>query len=69
MSDLDRQILLLRSCQLITEPEVKSLCSKAMEILMEESNVQRVSAPVTICGDIHGQFYDLLELFKIGGKE
>jgi hypothetical protein len=29
-------------------PQVKALCAKAMEILMEESNVQRVDAPVTV---------------------
>jgi len=67
-SDLDRQIAILRRCELIKESEVKTLCAKAREILVEESNVQRVDAPVTICGDIHGQYYDLVELFKVGGE-
>ncbi|OEH79174.1 protein phosphatase catalytic subunit [Cyclospora cayetanensis] len=66
MSSLDRQIEQLRRCECIPEREVKALCAKAKEILVEESNVERVDVPVTICGDIHGQFYDLLELFRVG---
>lgn len=41
---------------------------QAKEILSKESNVQEVRCPVTVCGDVHGQFHDLMELFKIGGK-
>ncbi|CAN6696663.1 unnamed protein product [Malus baccata var. baccata] len=38
---------------------VRVLCEKAKEILMEESNVQPVKSPLTVCGDVHGQFHDL----------
>uniref|UniRef100_A0A453IVB2 Serine/threonine-protein phosphatase n=1 Tax=Aegilops tauschii subsp. strangulata TaxID=200361 RepID=A0A453IVB2_AEGTS len=65
---LDAQIEQLLQCRPLAEQEVKALCEKAKEILMEESNVQPVKSPVTICGDIHGQFHDLVELFRIGGK-
>ena len=47
---------------------MKVLCERVRCILMEESNIQPVSSPVTICGDIHGQFWDLLELLRKGGK-
>ncbi|XP_078429915.1 serine/threonine-protein phosphatase PP2A catalytic subunit isoform X1 [Wolffia australiana] len=66
--NLDEQISQLMQCKPLSEQEVRVLCEKAKEILMEESNVQPVKSPVTICGDIHGQFHDLAELFKIGGK-
>lgn len=45
-----------------------SILLQAKEILSKESNVQEVKCPVTVCGDVHGQFHDLMELFRIGGK-
>jgi len=58
----------LKRCEFIKESEVKALCTRAKEILLEESNVQFIQSPVTICGDIHGQFFDLTELFQVGGE-
>lgn len=58
-SDLDRQIEQLRRCDIIKESEVKALCAKAREILVEESNVQRVDSPVTV-GFIQAFDYCLL---------
>ena len=52
----------------LTEHDLKILCDKLKEILCEESNVQPVDAPVIVCGDIHGQFYDLLNIFQEGGQ-
>jgi hypothetical protein len=65
--DVDKQInQLIEKEQILTESEIKILCEKAKEILSREDNVQKVNAPVTICGDVHGQFHDLLELFRLG---
>eukprot|EP00038_Savillea_parva_P019915 m.29656 g.29656 ORF g.29656 m.29656 type:complete len:304 (-) comp4615_c0_seq1:39-950(-) len=66
--DLDSQIERLRQCQTIEQHEVEQLCFKARELLATEANMQPVDSPVTLCGDIHGQFYDLKELFKHGGQ-
>ncbi|KAI8897790.1 Serine/threonine-protein phosphatase 2A catalytic subunit beta isoform [Globomyces pollinis-pini] len=66
--ELDSWINQLKSCKQLSEEQVNQLCEKAKEILIQESNVQQVQTPVTVCGDVHGQFYDLLELFKVGGE-
>lgn len=47
--DVDRFVDRLKRCEPLKESEVKMLCQKALELLVEESNVQRVDAPVTVC--------------------
>lgn len=54
---------------MLAEPLIEAICAKAKELLMKESNVVHISAPVTVVGDIHGQFFDMLEIFKIGEKK
>lgn len=67
-SNLDECIeRILTKRELLPEPVISILCHKVKELLVRESNVVHISAPVTVVGDIHGQFYDLLEVFKIGG--
>ena len=67
VANLDVWIEKLTKCQPLEEKDVKTLCDKAKEILSKESTVQELKCPVTVCGDVHGQFYDLMELFRIGG--
>jgi hypothetical protein len=46
--DLDRQIGMLKSCECIKEAEVRDLCNMARDILLNESNIQNISSPITV---------------------
>lgn len=65
--DLDECIERLYKKELLADSVVEAICAKAKELLMKESNVVHIAAPVTVVGDIHGQFFDMIEIFKIGG--
>jgi serine/threonine-protein phosphatase PP1 catalytic subunit len=43
------------------------LCSEAIKTFKNDKVLLELNSPLTICGDIHGQFYDLLKFLKMGG--
>ncbi len=51
----------------LTEGEIKWLCNKSRDIFMSQPILLELEAPIKVCGDVHGQFYDLLRLFEYGG--
>lgn len=51
----------------ITETELNTLCAKAAEIFSKQPSLIEIDAPVVICGDIHGQFSDLIRIFNHHG--
>jgi len=51
----------------VAEVQIKALCSSVREAVLGQSSLLEVEAPLKICGDIHGQYHDLLRLFEYGG--
>ena len=53
---------------LLGDNEIFEIIDRFTAIVREESNVIKMQDPVTVVGDIHGQFFDLIKLFEIGGN-
>merc|ERR1711904_626787 len=51
----------------IPEGQVRALCTQNREIYIGQPSFLELEAPIKICGDVHGQYHDLLRLFEYGG--
>uniref|UniRef100_A0A0K0G3R2 Serine/threonine-protein phosphatase n=1 Tax=Strongyloides venezuelensis TaxID=75913 RepID=A0A0K0G3R2_STRVS len=65
--DLDRWIADVEKCKYLVEKDMISLCNLVASRMERLPNILILSSPAIICGDIHGQFYDLMKLFETGG--
>ncbi len=67
--DLDKSIELVKQGEILNENDLRTLCERVKDVFAQESNVTPTNAPVTIVGDLHGQFFDLLQLMKVSGGD
>lgn len=68
--DIDYDMIFeqIRNGNHLSEPVIQKLMDRMKEILYQECNVLELRAPITVCGDIHGQLFDLFQLFSKSGE-
>ncbi|KAM5543824.1 hypothetical protein V8D89_002441 [Ganoderma adspersum] len=52
----------------LSHDQAMFILDQATDLMTREPNLVQVGGPVTVCGDIHGQYYDLMKIFEIGGS-
>jgi hypothetical protein len=66
MMDCHKIIEALGKGTVLPERTIRELCRKFTETLVSESNLMHIDGPVNIIGDVHGQFYDVQKIFRLG---
>lgn len=51
----------------LLESEIAMICELAKQLFLDQPVLLELESPIKVCGDIHGQYYDLLRIFELGG--